>query len=91
MIEIINYFFMTLTAAGALFAMAQLFFLPFFEKDTIPQEEIDAEARFLIVTYGEDAIEAAKGNVTRSQWAKGRNDSRERSERVLKAVRASLK
>lgn len=62
----------------------------FFAKSSIPQKEIDAEARRLIVQYGDGAVEAAEGRVLRSQWAKGKNDSRERSEQVLKAVRAKI-
>lgn len=62
----------------------------FFEKPTVPQDEIDAEARRLIVQYGDGAIDAAEGLVQRSQWAKGKNDSRERSAQVLKAVKKLL-
>lgn len=86
MIDVINWFFMVLIGAGAVFALAQ-WVLPVSEKHTIPQQEIDAEARQLIVTYGDGAIEAAELDVERAQWAKGRNKSRERSERVLKAVK----
>ena len=57
---------------------------------TIPEDEIDAETRRLVVEYGAGAVESAKMTVQRSQWAKGRNDSRERSARVLKAVRLLL-
>jgi len=57
---------------------------------TIPQPEIDAEARRLIVEHGERAIEAVEMTVQRAQWAKGQNDSRERAARVLKAVRKNL-
>jgi len=57
---------------------------------TIPQSQIDEEARRLIVEYGDGAVEAAEGLVQRSQWAKGKNDSRERYARILKAVTDSL-
>ena len=60
-----------------------------FTGQRIPQEEIDREARQLITDYGADAISVAEGNVERSQWAKGKSDSRERAARVLKAVRNS--
>lgn len=59
-------------------------------KHTIPQSEIDEEARRLIVEYGDGAIEAAEMNVQRAQWAKGKSDSRERAARVLKAVRKAM-
>lgn len=54
---------------------------------TIPQSEIDAEARRLIVEHGAQAVAVARGNVQRAQWAKGKSDAPERAERVLKAVR----
>ena len=54
---------------------------------TIAQDEIDTEARHLIIEHGDGAIEAAEMSVQRSQWAKGNDDSMERSARVLKAVR----
>jgi len=57
--------------------------------ERIPQDEIDAEARQLIADHGADAVSIAEGNVQRSQWAKGKSDSRERAARVLKAVQKS--
>ena len=58
-------------------------------RHTIPQEDIDAEARQLIAQHGAEAMSVAEGNVQRAQWAKGKNDSMEKIARVLKAVRES--
>lgn len=57
---------------------------------TIPQPEIDAEARALIVEHGDGAISVAERHVERAQWSKGSNDAPERTARVLKAVRKKL-
>lgn len=58
-------------------------------RHTIPQEEIDAEARQLITEHGAEAMSVAEGNVQRSQWAKGKNNKMEKAARVLKAVQES--
>lgn len=55
-----------------------------------PQDEIDAEARRLIIEHGEGAIEVAKARVERAQWAKGNSLAPERAERILKTVREKL-
>lgn len=57
---------------------------------SIPQAEIDAEARQLIIEHGAGAIEAAKARVERAQWAKGNSLAPERAERILKTVREKL-
>ena len=57
---------------------------------TISDEEIDTEARRLIVQYGNGAVAVAEGAVERSQWSKGKSDSRERAARVLRAVAKKL-
>ena len=77
--------------AGGLIFMAALFLRSLFATQAIPQDEIDAEARRLIVEHGDGAVEAAESQLLRSQWAKGRNDNRERAELVLKAVQMSLR
>ena len=58
-------------------------------RHTIPQEDIDAEARQLISEHGAEALSVAEGHVQRAQWAKGKNDSMEKTARVLKAFRES--
>jgi len=90
MADVIRWYFLALLGGAAIFAIARLM-LSGSGPPPIPQEEIDAEARRLIVTYGDGALEAAEQSVQRAQWAKGRNNSRERSKRVLEAVRASLR
>jgi hypothetical protein len=70
---------------------------------TIPQQEIDEEARRLIVDHGERAIEEAESLVQRSQWSKGQSrgpfrlsaewtpsKNPERWKRTLASVRKSL-
>ena len=74
--------------AGLLFLFV-LFDRSFFEKPSIPQDEINAEARKLISEHGADAVSVAESQLLRSQWAKGKSDSRERAELVLKAVQQS--
>ena len=58
---------------------------------TIPQEEIDAEARRIVEEHGPYALKAAYGNWERTQWAKGDNSKHERSARVLRAVKRLVK
>lgn len=60
------------------------------ERNTLSQDEIDAEARRLIVEHGAEAVTAAEMSVQRAQWSKGRNTAPERTARVLKAVRQNL-
>ena len=80
-------------ALSALSAICELIALRnwFKPKHTIPQSEIETEARRLIVEYGDGAVKAAEMKVQRSQWAKGKSDSPERAKRVLNTVRKKLK
>lgn len=59
-----------------------------FHGHTIPQSEIDAEARRYIVEYGVDAVQRAGSAAQRAQWAKGNSDTQERALRVYGTVRA---
>lgn len=53
----------------------------------IPKSEIEDEANTLIRSCGDQALDVAAQNVQRAQWAKGSNDSLQRSSRVAKEVR----
>lgn len=90
MIEAVKFAAQMFFGAGLLFVFG-LLVRSFFEKPSILQDEINAEARDLITEHGTDAVSVAESQLLRSQWAKGKSDSLERAELVLKAVQQSKK
>ena len=72
MIEALKLGFGLIFLRGLLFGV--VYVIRSLTRELIHQDEIDTEARELIAANGAQAVSLARGNVERSQWAKGNTD-----------------